>query len=126
METLKPLVDQLTQMIKDGYDFGKGQLPDVAKELLRYFRWVNSIQLVVMSLVFGVGLRSSWYFFSLATKPLEHYYASTNDGYWVGVVISAAATSVALNLLFQAFQDLLNVMIAPKVFLLEYLRSIVD
>lgn len=30
--TLKPLIDQLVQMIKEGYDFGKGELPEIAKE----------------------------------------------------------------------------------------------
>lgn len=131
METLKPLVDQLTQMIKDGYDFGKGQLPDVAKELLRYFRWMNSIQLVVVSLVFGFGIRCSWYFFVLASGPQERVYNtytvfSSGEGYWFGVIVSSAATIVALIVLFKTFDDLIRVMIAPKVFLLEYLRSIVD
>jgi len=118
MNALQPLVKQLTKMIKEGYDLSKDQLPEVAKQILRYYFWVNLFQ----SLAGTVG---TLIFSGLAFKLLLLINADSQsmDGRWFGLFILGGVAVGFAAVAYEGLVDLFRVVIAPKLFLLDTLAS---
>jgi len=118
MEALKPLIDQLTQMIKDGYDLGKDQLPEVAKQIIRYSLWSEGLGLLFSLLFSGI---TGWF-------AVKLFYAinrsnSDMDGRWVGLFILGGITGGLMIAAFYEIDILLKINMAPKLFLLDTISS---
>jgi len=111
METLKPLIDQLVKMIQQGTDIVSGQLPDVAKQLLAYNAWSYHfwlwiciwaiVALILLAVLFAIS----------DVFPLSGL-----------CVIAIMAFMLAA---FYNYDQLNEIRLAPKVFLIEQLTSMV-
>jgi hypothetical protein len=111
METLKPLVDQLIEMIKQGKDVIGGQLPDVANQILAYYAyfdrtwlWVLGVAFILCAVVFFLG---------------------TFLGNDAEILAPVGFFGMGLSGLFFviAWLDLAKIQLAPKVYLLEFLKG---
>lgn len=112
METLKPLIEQLTQMIKEGYDLGKNQLPDIAKEILRYSGWSECL---LMAEFLGMSLICGYFSYKMYLKTDE----VNCEGYWIGVFLLGLISGGLLIGFFASFDTFLKIKMAPKMYLLE-------
>lgn len=118
MDTLKPLLEELVKMIREGYDFGKEQIPDIGKQILRYYFWVNVLQVAVNSIVSAGLLRWGYTFYAIS---MEAKYE--RDANWMAVILIGSLIIASLTFLYFGICALLQVKIAPKLFLLDTLAS---
>lgn len=120
MNTLKPLVDQLTELIKNGTDLAKDQLPEVARQILRYeTAWAvfDLISILLLIVALGFVARYCW-------KKAEEF----DDVITARVFISAIGCLVGFFLLVIGMGDvrtLLKIHLAPKLFLIQYMAGLV-
>jgi hypothetical protein len=113
MKTLKPLINSLIKLIQNGVNFVKGQLPDVAVQILEFKKMEAIFELVFMTL--------------LSTMLSVGLLVSVNNSYevaiWVfgiGLAISSLCLVVCL---YSCTLTLIQIKYAPKIFLLEYLKN---
>lgn len=125
-KTLKPLVDSLINLIQNGVDFVKGQIPDVAQQILHFKAAEAWLDLVFPWLVVG-ALVLAVKFFIARFRASERY---GNEGWLVCLVVSSIALAIAIVVGFCASYDsivtLIKINYAPKVFLLEYLKALLS
>lgn len=106
-----------------GIDFVKTQAPDVVKQILRYeavskgicfFIWIISLIILIMMNVF------------LIIKLIPH--AILDDNKAIGYASLLIATNFigigGLSSTIKSFQGFLKVLVAPKVFLIEYIQEL--
>lgn len=115
-ESTADLIRELTETLRDSKAFVVEQAPGVVQDLIRW-EIARSTMGVVAGLV--VAVLAVW-LVRLARRldPLD----VTNDLAWIGAGI---AGFVALPLMWCSAGDLVRVLVAPKAFLLEYLRQAV-
>ena len=116
METLKPLIEQLTAMIKEGYDIGKGQMPDVAKQIFRYSMWKEILMFVFFSVMASAVGYFSFCLFQRASCGIS-------DGYWIGTFILGAVCIGFLISCSGSLDAILKIRLAPKAFILDEIAS---
>lgn len=110
-EQLKPLIDQLVKMIQQGQDVIGGQLPEVAKQLLEYQRWSCHLWMmvfIVSAIVMGVLVMLA--------------FASGEFG--IFNIIFIPVFLVIVWGVFYEYDQLNEIRIAPKVFLIQTLMSL--
>lgn len=126
MKILKPLIDQLVKVVKEGYDLGKKELPIVAKELLAYSFWYAVAELtVVVAAIIALSWLAIW-MGQEAAAPLGRYDRDGHGEYWFGVFLLIGAN---IGLAIQALDTtnrLLKIKLAPRVFVLETLKAYID
>ena len=117
METMKPLIDQLVKMIQDGTNLVKDQLPEVARQILQW-QTAKSIACIVL----GIALlciteycRRLFLHWQLE-KPYEEWRVAA-------VIVSGVGGIAGLVLTIGSMFDLLQILLAPKVYLIEFLKE---
>lgn len=113
MEVLKPLVAELLELIKNGKDFAGSQLPDVAQQILRYERVIAYMWLAVSLAILGLGI----FFLCRAIKGSDDDYLP----FFVGGAVFFGG--MGLLLFFCNLSELVQMQVAPKLYLLTYLRD---
>lgn len=115
MSAIKPLINQLTKMVKEGYDLSKRELPEIGKQILHYYLWVNILQ-SVMSLFTSLV-------FSKFTWILLEYINQSRDaeGLWLGVFFLGGISLVFFAFVYDGLSTILKIALAPKLFLLDTL-----
>jgi len=123
MNAIKPLISQLTKMVKEGYDLGKRELPEIGKQILRFYLWLNILQASLCT--FGSLLFAKWGWLFLQTildyKPNGMF--DDCDGRYIGVFLLGIVSLVFAGFVYDALCTILKVTIAPKLFLLDTLAS---
>lgn len=117
-QRLDSILAFLETSIKEGTVFAKGQAPDVVKELLRWKFITDLFFFIVFSVLFIASVIASWrygfYYFGLE-------YSEDWQDVWMGLLFFANFLFGGLTL---ACQEWFQVLIAPKVYLLEYSASL--
>ena len=116
MKTLKPLIDSLVKLIQNGVNFVKGQMPDVALQILEFKKREAIFELIFMTLlsaVLSVGLLAS----------VNHEWSVAIWVLGTALVVSVLCLVVCL---YGSTLTLIQIKYAPKIFLLEYLRNFLD
>lgn len=114
MKTLKPLVNSLIKLIEKGTDFVKGQIPDVAQQILAFKKMEAIFEVVFMFLLtaaLGTGLLFS----------LNH---GCEAGVWIFLVAGIIAAFCLVLATYGSCMTLLQIKYAPKLYLLEFLRDL--
>lgn len=122
METLKPLVDSLINLIQNGVNFVKGQIPDVAQQILHFKAaeaWVDLFFPLIVVAVFAALV----YFFLKKCKEADY----NSEGWGICAILTTIglgiSTIVAFVASYNSIITLIEINYAPKLFLLEYLKA---
>ena len=133
-EELRQALSQFVSMIVNSTqtigEFGAQQLPEVIEQLLGYAFYKTLFSLTLWVIVFLLCMAIS--IFSIKTRKKESpYYAFFWDDYeeptvvqmfaWVGIIIWFP---VSIGNFFSAATQLLQITLAPKVYLIEYAASL--
>jgi uncharacterized membrane protein YoaK (UPF0700 family) len=116
-DQLAPLVKQLIEMINTGVNFVSGQLPEVAKEILRFNEIMSivfisvSILALIVFIAFG-NLCCKW----KQANKYSHWEIAACLSWVLGVPASLLAILINIYALVQ-------IIVAPKLYLLEYLKE---
>ena len=128
MDTLKPLVDQLAKMIKDGYELGKGELPEVAKQILTYKTFSESMGILWGILGIGAFAAALYGYFIFLRGWAEPKYMDMYPGVMgmkiMGFIVFSIICLIFLTNISCHVHELLEIKLAPKVYLIEYLSGI--
>lgn len=115
--------EYLMSILEKTSEFLGGELPEVAKQILSFSAYSEVIAIVSISCVAGAYL----YGFHLWTK-FTHTWEDEDDG-MAGRATSKIVTSIfSLVYIFNVFSHvtgLIKIVVAPKVFLLEYAAGLV-
>lgn len=111
----KELAQKVLEMLTAAEGFVLEQAPDVVQQLLVWQFWSSVVGFVICLVVFFVCAWAVWRLFKSA------------DNYGPDPVIIIPSVAVIISTLIGciSFFNALQIHLAPKVFLLEYLRGIV-
>jgi len=123
MNVMKPLIAQLTKMIKEGYDLGKRELPEVGKQILRFYLWVNILQSTVCTVASLLFAKWGWLFMQTILDYKSHGMFDDCDGRYIGVFILGITSLVFAGFVYDGLYTILKIALAPKLFLLDALAS---
>lgn len=121
---LANMFEHAASAVQDGAIWLQGQIPDVIKQFLKW-KATEDIVYIVLGLMVGLGAyiisRICWKMHKTAVEN-SHYY----DGSWmIGVILPAIiGTILTLLIVCHNLLDLLEILIAPKVYLLEYAANV--
>ena len=113
METLKPLVDQLTKMLHDGLDLVNGQLPEIATQILAYGAWSCRFWMRIWLCIFIFAL--ALFIFGLR---LNDYIPVAAIGCFFMVA------SIVFSLL--CYSELKEIELQSKVYLIKIIAGIIE
>lgn len=150
---VEALAGQLLEYLEQGMDLAKAQAPLLVEEILRWGVWHALILIVVAAillLVWGGVCRAVWVLARridaqraekrrkakeqqsgvsvLAGHPWEAWANLPWDweGYWAGVSISGLVVgTVAAVMTVSACAQIIKITVAPRLYLIEYLRDVV-
>lgn len=113
MEILKPLIDELVKMVKDGKDVISGNLPDVMKQIIAYDSWQAClwIKLSVFLFLCGVMLLVADKFDK--DKFSMHGYA----------VFGAVVMGISVAIFMINYSTLKKIEMAPRVYMIDVLHG---
>ncbi len=100
-------VKKLTDYIGDTVDFAKGQLPDVAKEILAYGAQVDHMWMIIWGIMFFVGVLSI----------IIGSFQDSEGGVFFGFVLFVAS----IVFMGCCYADLLKIESAPKLYVMDEL-----
>jgi len=115
-ETLDSFVGEMTNLLKTAKDFTVEQVPQVAKEILRYNAALDMMWIVVGM----VGLFLSYKFYKFTKKLCK------TEQYEILYVVVGCTSIISVITTLASAADLLKIELAPRVFLLEYLARLVQ
>ena len=116
MKTLKPLINSLIKLIEKGTDFVKGQVPEVAQQILAFKKMEAIFEVVFFGLLV----------LALSTGLVTSASHGCEAGVWVFLVADIIAAIVFVIALYGTGTTLLQIKYAPKIFLLEYLKNLLS
>jgi succinate dehydrogenase hydrophobic anchor subunit len=121
-KTLKPLIDGLITLIQNGVDFVKGQIPDVAMQILRFKMAEAWLQLILSDILALLSIILFIFFAKRGSKnhPDEDMYEALQC---IFCVVSVITIVIAIINTYSGLYTILEIYYAPKLFLLEYLKS---
>lgn len=114
-------IDQLLNYLKDGVEFGKEQMPLLAHEIITVGIAWNSIMVCVSLMVIAATVKWCWW---LHTTARDRQWDS--DIYTVVTVCAILGGGVpAVAMLRWVYQLLLGIL-APRLYLVEYIRGVLN
>lgn len=122
---LADMFEKTATVVHDGTIWLQGQIPDVIQQFLKW-KATEDIFFIVIGLLVGLSgfilYRVFWKLHKNAQSDDNNYY----DGSWMfGVVLSSIlGTIISLIIICPNLLDLLEILIAPKVYLLEYAANV--
>lgn len=117
-EVLTKMIDITVQSMNDVIEFGKQQIPEVIHQLLMW-RATNSA--VWLSLGFII-LVLSWKWFKQVNKWASE---SGDDEHYALHILTAIFTFVGVGFIMPNLLEILQIMVAPKVYLIEYASELI-
>lgn len=120
METLKPLINQLVEIIKSGKDVVTGEMPDVCKQIVRLYLWGNVIEIPLLLLMMGAGAwGAKWFYLKASCNEWREIS-------WIFFLIPICIMEIVIGCYaYGCGQMLLKAILAPKVLILETLAEFV-
>lgn len=113
-EILDKFVIEMTEVLKNAKDFGVAQMPDILKQILNYSFWFDVYILVLGALLFGIGFVGMVFAF-VKLKDTDY-----GERCMLIIFASVVASFVGLLMVFWTVPELFQIVIAPKVFLINY------
>ncbi len=125
MKVLKPLVNELVNLVKKGVNLAKDELPLIAKQILAFYFWASVIWLTAGALLMLTGLYCHIQAIPVVHEGMRHGFRDDDpSAMWiVGAVVAYAlgAVFIVANAI-----DIVKIKVAPRLFLLEYLKGFLD
>ncbi len=127
-EELKPYLKDLLEGLKNasqgGLEFIETQAPELCKEIITFGQWYYS-SLVVLGVLFIIGFVISLVYYSKKWSwddKVNGEQAITRVAYCICTIVSAV---IGLNVFFANFNWALKSLVAPRLFLIEYIAWLV-
>lgn len=121
VEALKSFVAEL----KEGAEWAKVQIPEVVHQLVMW-RIAQDIALIVVFPIFVLIFFSLGFPIRNRSKTLKSYDTDLSEFFGTTfIIIGAIATIASVAALFIAGLDLLELIFAPKIWLLEYTANLI-
>lgn len=124
-DALITVIKKTTDAVGAGVDFLAGQIPDVIQQLLMWHAvrsgvlFTFCVVLAIALAVVGERMRKAYI---ASGKESRHGYS--DDGYMFGCIFAWCGTSAAIAGMFCNL-EWLQILIAPKVYLIEYAASLI-
>lgn len=113
------LINQLLQMVKNGVDFTVGQLPDIARQVLEYNYFINS---VTMWSFIGAGFL--FLVLLLILNWVDKHTSCDMEYVKIGVfILCAASFLLCLFIIPISLTDNYKIKHYPKLYIIDYLHS---
>lgn len=129
MKVLKPLVDELVKLIKKGVNLAKDELPVIAKQILAFYFWSSVVWVVVGVVLLLTGVFCHLHaLIPVVPDTVRHWRDADNSdgGSWLWI-LGAVVTYLAGTLITVSNTiDIIKIKVAPRLFLLEYLKGFLD
>ena len=124
-EKLEQYLDELVLLLKDGGAFALEQLPLFVQEYLTYYAWYHGIWSVTMVFVAIPLLYLVWYHAINTIYEYKHGSIVSNEVEWgIGTFVLGLVVSLPIYLAVHHLLQMLKVLIAPRVYLIESLSSL--
>lgn len=117
-EVLTKMIDITVQSMNDVIEFGKQQIPDVIHQLLM---WQATNAAVWMGLGL-ILLALTWKWFKQVNKWAND---SGDDECYVLHLFTAVFTAAGVAFIIPNLLEILQIMVAPKVYLIEYASELI-
>lgn len=104
--------------------FLKEQLPDVVQQLLMW-NIANCIMWISVVLIYYIVYSVGWVKFTKKAEASDMYSSSRDWAYTFKLVGGVIGVLIATPILMMYLSELLKLLIAPKVWLLEYAANII-
>jgi hypothetical protein len=118
-EILNTFANKMLSAVESMEEFGREQIPDYIEQVLVYNFWesaaVNSVGILV-SVVFLMAAIFCWH----KGKVTKNYCACWEFGWIVLPILAVLITVISL---LDAGSTMLKIKLAPKVYIVEYLRG---
>ena len=120
---IEQLTEEITKILKDAHAFTLEQAPDIAQQLLA-LNTVESIGIIALSLL--VIKVSRYVFTDLANQDHDRVNPlGYSDSKLAALVIGGIASLIALSNFLDAVDALLQIYIAPELFILTHAANLV-
>ena len=129
-ELQKALVEIVT-LLKDGSLYAanaaRGELPLLVREYLQWGMFANAAYLVLFSVLAVLALRAGKFCRQFQYKPFGHGLTSPSEdiGKFFGNVGARLVATLCAIFAFDALLQVFQILVAPRVYLLERLSSLV-
>lgn len=127
-EQLEKQATELLEMLKNGIDTGVGlvqrELPIILQEVLRYYFWVNLTVAIISGVALTVcclGFRSSYKWH----QTHNTYRDSSALHEMVQPVFGCIVGLISLVFLIASVMEIIQIAVAPRLFLIEYLSHLI-
>lgn len=120
MDKLTPLINELVEVIQKSVSVVSGQLPDIAKQIVRYYLWGNLIEVPIL-----IGLMYLGFYWAKKAldKAKEDNWAESP---WLIAWFPIIILEFIIGFNAWAYLDtLLKAMFAPKLLIIETLRNFI-
>lgn len=122
-QRLESILSFLETSVKQGADFAVDQAPDVVNQLLAW-RFSESLAMFLIGIVLAVTLVAVTVW--IWRKFLKEEYIDVDDILFVVLLTAIVWLVMALPISFLISLDWLKIMIAPKLYLIEYAASFIS
>ncbi len=118
-EKYDELIAYLTDAVKAGGDLVKEQAPLVAQEIIAWGIWYHTIEAAILTL----AMVWAWRYLPKRLNRLANHHDFDIGGVfgWIGFVVASLIASVAVLI---DVHNALQAVIAPRLYLLDYLKSL--
>lgn len=118
-ETLIPYVEKVFEQLEKGYDFTMDQMPDLIQQFFLWHTLNHAFWLLVWASLFIIGL--VW--FRKASKKISEY--GYKEKWEIRQLVSILGSFVGIIGSLIKIPDLIFILAAPKLYLLEYFIEII-
>ena len=116
-ESLVGILEKLEQ----GLDFAIAEVPDVVLQMMTYKTIVFSIGVIS---ALAVVCASAWYYFKFLPRKYTEANGKIDAGIFSMAILIGMPATISTVLFFINLFDLLKIVVAPKLFIIEYVRSL--
>jgi hypothetical protein len=129
-DSLVSIINQVTTTVSDGVGFLSSEIPEVISQLLM-FELIWSIAMIVVHLSLAIGMfKLSVFLYKRSKSKLENpegRWSSDDHGLTITITYSVLALILILSLLrmIESLRVILLVIVAPKVYLIQYAADLI-
>ena len=121
LTTMNDYVNFLIQKIGEGGDFLKDQIPPLINEIILFERFVAILYFLIS---LGILLTSIYFINLIYKKTLSKKYGYEDYDVGITVLLCFAGFASFVNSILSIY-EVLKIFLAPKLYILEYLREFI-
>ena len=121
LTTMNDYVNFLIQKIGEGGDFLKDQIPPLINEIILFERFIAILYFLIS---LGILLTSIYFINLIYKKTLSKKYGYEDYDVGITVLLCFAGFASFVNSILSIY-EVLKIFLAPKLYILEYLREFI-